>query len=288
MWTLEALHANIKVCIVIPAYNEEKRIAHMLETYVSYFAEKPEKTTFLVVANNCKDKTVEVVEEIQNHHKNIELINLIPGGKGFAVKQGFLWALDPASHKATPRQSEHFDLIGFVDADMATLPQNFYDLIVASKDCDGAIASRYTSGAVIEPERHWFRKVGGKIYNWMLRQQFGLPYKDTQCGAKIFTYDAIKKVTPDMTEQGWAFDLELLYLCALEGKKIAEVPTVWSDQPGSHLEISSKIIKEFTSAPNRIKGRHAAKRKALVQQKKLSKRKNFNKNTSNADQITTH
>ncbi|MCX5924215.1 MAG: glycosyltransferase [Candidatus Dependentiae bacterium] len=274
MWTLEALHGNTKVCIIIPAYNEEQRIAHMLETYATYFETKPEKTTFLVVANNCKDKTVEVVEKIQKHHKNIEIIDLNPGGKGFAVKQGFLWAL----HK------RHFDLIGFVDADMATKPEHFYDLIVASKDCDGAIASRYASGAVIEPERHWFRRMGGKIYNWMLRQQFGLPYKDTQCGAKIFTYDTIKKVTPDMTEQGWAFDLELLYLCALEGKKIAEVPTVWSDQPGSHLEISSKIIKEFTSAPNRIKSRHAAKRKALVQQKKLAKRK---KSKNNSTQATT-
>ncbi|MEI7670402.1 MAG: hypothetical protein WCJ33_10005 [Pseudomonadota bacterium] len=76
-----------------------------------------------------------------------------------------------------------------------------------------------------------------------------------------------------MQELGWAFDLELLYLCALEGKKIKEIPTVWTDQPGTHLEISSKIIKEFTSAQGRIKSRHAAKRKAFVQQKKLAKRK---------------
>ncbi|MEI7670401.1 MAG: glycosyltransferase, partial [Pseudomonadota bacterium] len=170
---------------VIPAYNEENRIAHTLEAYVSYFQSKPEKTTFLVVANNCKDKTVEVVENIQKHHKNIKLIDLKPGGKGFAVKEGFLWSLE--------KKHGHFDLIGFVDADMATKPENFYDLILASKDSDGAIASRYAPGAVIQPERHWFRKIGGKVYNWMLRKQFGLPYKDTQCGAKFLPMIPLKK-----------------------------------------------------------------------------------------------
>jgi len=206
--------ANTKICIVIPAYNEEARIEKTLNEYVNYFKTKTEKTTFLVVANNCSDHTVDVVKQVAKKHCNIELLDIKPGGKGFAVKQGFLWALN-----------RKFDLIGFVDADMATLPKYFYDLIEASKDCDGAIASRYAPGANVEPSRPWMKKIFGKMYNWSLRKQFGLPYLDTQCGAKIFTHDTIAKVTPDMQEIGWAFDLELLYLCELEGKKIKEVAT---------------------------------------------------------------
>jgi len=250
-----------KLCIIIPAYNEEKRIEHTIQAYEQYFQLKPDNTTFLVVANNCKDKTVEIVQNMQKDYTNLELIDLKPGGKGFAVKQGFLWAKD-----------KDFDLIGFVDADMATLPQYFYDLVVACNGADGAIASRYATGATVFPSRPWLKKLGGKFYNWMLRKKLNLSYKDTQCGAKIFTKDTVQKATPYMTEIGWSWDLEFLYLCKLEQKVIKEIPTTWSDQPGSHLSISSKLIREFVNSPTRIKKRHATHKKELIRQRMLAKK----------------
>lgn len=256
------------VCIIIPAYNEESRIQNTLETYIKYFSTKPEKTIFLVVANNCSDKTVLISKGVQKKHSNIVILNFAKGGKGFAVKKGFLWAL-----------KRNFDLIGFVDADMATKPQHFYDLVIASNNHDGAIASRYVKGAVITPSRPIMIKIFGKIYNWILRKKLGLPYRDTQCGAKIFSHDTIEKITSDMVETGWSFDLEILYLCKLIGKDIAEIPTTWSDQPGSHLEISSTLIKEFTSAQGRIKKRHEPKRKKIAEEKKaLQKNQKLVKN----------
>lgn len=259
-----------KVCIIIPAYNEEKRIENTLKKYQEYFKTKPEKISFLVVANNCSDKTVSIVEQLQNDYDNISLIDLKPGGKGFAIKQGFLWA-----------QDKDFDLIGFVDADMATLPQYFYDLIIACKNTDGAIASRYARGASVYPDRPWLRKIGGKFYNWILRKKLNLPYKDTQCGAKIFTKDTIQKSAPYMTETGWSWDLEFLYLCKLENKIIKEIPTTWSDQPGSHLSISSHIIKEFLDCPARIKKRHANHKKELFRKKQLEKKESRKKRKNN-------
>ncbi len=257
------LQAHQEICIVIPAYNEATRIEHTLEEYAKYFKDKSEKTTFLVVANNCKDNTVAVAKAVAKKHKNIKIIDLKPGGKGFAIKQGFLWAL---KHKP------EFDLIGFVDADMATQPQYFYDLIKACKHHDGAIASRYVKGAVIHPKRPWGRKIGGKIYNWMLRAMFGLKYKDTQCGAKIFNHDTVEKVAPLMSEIGWSFDLELLYLCKLFEKNIAEIPTTWSDQPGSKLTISSQIAQEFLNSPKRIKQQHKSLKNKLKKEKLASKK----------------
>ena len=257
------LQAHQKICIVVPAYNEATRIEHMLEAYAEYFEKKPETTTFLVAANNCKDNTVAVAQAVAKKHKNIKIIDLKPGGKGFAVKEGFLWAL---------KSKIKYDLIGFVDADMATLPQYYYDLIIASKHHDGAIASRYIKGAQIHPSRPWGKKIGGKLYNWMLRAMFGLKYKDTQCGAKIFNHDTIEKIAPLMSETGWSFDLELLYLCKLFEKDIVEVPTTWSDQPGSHLTISSKLAKEFLNSPKRIKQRHQNKKQELKKEKLARKK----------------
>ncbi len=258
------LQSTQKICIIIPAYNEATRIQNTLEEYAKYFDHKSEKVTFLVVANNCKDSTVAVSKAVAKKHKNIKVLDLKPGGKGFAVKQGFLWAL---------KSKQKFDLIGFVDADMATLPQYYYDLILACKDHDGAIASRYIKGAVVHPKRPWGKKLGGKLYNWMLRAMFGLKYKDTQCGAKIFNYDTVAKAAPLMSEIGWSWDLEFLYLCKLFEKNIAEVPTTWSDQPGSHLTISSKLAKEFLSSPKRIKHRHKEQKQKLKQEKLAKKKK---------------
>ncbi|MBI2344761.1 glycosyltransferase [Candidatus Dependentiae bacterium] len=257
--TLPSL-ATKHVCIIIPAYNEQYRIEKTLRAFANYFNKKSEKTTFLVVANNCKDDTVSVVKKVQKDHENILYLDLKPGGKGFAIKEGFKWTLDKA-----------FDLIGFVDADMATEPQYFYDLITASVDSDGAIASRYASGARISPKRPFLRKLGGKFYNWMLRSRLGIGFKDTQCGAKIFSKDTVAKITPYMEEKGWAADLEMLYLCKLFNKKIKEIPTTWSDQPGTHLQISSKLAKEFLNSPKRIKQRHEKLKKDLSVKKPKKK-----------------
>ncbi len=260
---LSSLQARQNICIVIPAYNEEKRIEKTIDAYIKYFKSKPEKTTFLVVTNNCSDNTVPIVDKLTKKYNNLKLLNLKPGGKGFAVKQGFLWAL----HYKT-----NFDLIGFVDADMATQPKYYYDLIKACKNHDGAIASRYVAGANIAPKRPIGRVLGGKLYNWILRVMFGVKYKDTQCGAKIFTKDTVDKVAPHMHETGWSFDLEFLYLCKLFNKDIAEIPTTWSDQPGSHLTISSKLAKEFLNSPKRIKQRHKKKKAEIKLAEKQAKK----------------
>ena len=259
--TFTPLDKSYRVIIVIPAYNEEERIEATLHAYFDYFNKiKNLTTTFLVVCNNCSDDTAGVCKRIQKTHPELHYINLKPGGKGFAVKQGFLKALD-----------YNVDLIGFVDADMATTPPYFYELITKIKDHDGVIASRYKKDARVWPNRPFIKEIGGKFYNWVLRQNFHLDIRDTQCGAKLFTYKTIEAVAPFMKEIGWAFDLELLYLCQLCDKDIIEVPTTWSDMPGSHLTISG-CYKEFISAPVRIKKNQKELAKRLADEKAKRKR----------------
>ena len=234
---------SCNVIIVIPAYNEENRISKTLLAYFDYFNKcKNITATFLVVCNNCSDGTAAICKEMQKEHPELHFMDLKPGGKGFAIKQGFLKVLD----------FKDADYIGFVDADMATAPPYFYELITNIQGHDGAIASRYKKGARVWPNRPFIKKIGGKFYNWVLRHKFHLDILDTQCGAKLFTYDIIQKAAPHMQEIGWAWDLEFLYICQLFDKDIVEVPTTWIDAPGSHLSISS-VYKEFISAPNRIK-----------------------------------
>lgn len=263
--------------IVIPAYNEEQRIEKTLLSYFNYFRSCANLTThFLVVCNNCSDQTVEICKHLQQDYPELNFMDLKPGGKGFAIKQGFLKALE----------YKDIDYIGFVDADMATKPPYFYELICKIEGHDGAIASRYKKGARVWPNRPFLKEIGGKFYNWVLRHNFHLDVRDTQCGAKLFNYETIQQVAPNMKEIGWAFDLELLYLCQLFDKDIVEVPTTWSDIPGSSLVIS-RCYKEFMSAPKRIKKQqeqlaahimHEKRKQKAATYKKMQMQKKLKKN----------
>ena len=223
----------MKISIVIPAYNEENRIERTICAYHQFFIEKQQLTGLLfeliIVLNGCKDSTIDVVERVRNSlaDNTVIIINMQQAGKGLAITQGFANAITRSN-----------DLIGFVDADMATSPQAFYDLFINITDVDGVIASRYMPGARITPERPAYKRWGSRIiyepYVWLL---FGLSYYDFQCGAKLFKRAVLERITPQLTVTQWAFDVELLYLCKRAGFAIKEIPTVWHDQADSKLTL---------------------------------------------------
>lgn len=220
----------MKIGIVIPAYNEEKRIGNTLRVYSEYFDKKAQQEgfgyEFIVVLNGCKDNTLQVVEAAANEYHNMTVINLTEAGKGLAIKAGFNQAL-----------SKDHTLIGFVDADMATEPEDFYDLIQHISNYDSVIASRYLPESKIYPPRPAMKKWGRKIfYNGLTRLLFGLKFVDLQCGAKIFKRSVVAAITPELMVKQWAFDVELLYLTQKHGFTVREEPTVWTDKEGSKLQ----------------------------------------------------
>lgn len=222
-----------KISIIIPAHNEELRIRRTLESYLSFFDQLKQAGSLnfeiVVVLNGCTDNTLHVVRHIQDALGNCIIIDKQESGKGFAIQTGFLDALQRPN-----------DFIGFVDADMATSPQAFFDLFAAIGSADGVIASRYMEGAKIHPPRPWIKRWGSwLIYESLIRLLFGMRYDDYQCGAKLFKYRVIEIVAPHMIMTKWSFDVELLYLCKRFGFFIKEIPTEWYDQAGSKLRISS-------------------------------------------------
>lgn len=223
----------MKISIIIPAYNEEKRIEKTVRTYHQFFSKKEQSSDIsfelVVVLNGCKDNTIGVIERVRNDltANTIVIIDMQQAGKGLAIKAGFANAL-----------TRDNNLIGFVDADMATAPQAFYDLVMNINNVDGVIASRYMPGALISPARPAYKRYGSRIiyepFVWLL---FGLSYYDLQCGAKLFKRAVLKNITPQLTVTQWAFDVELLYLCKKAGYTIKEIPTIWHDQADSKLTL---------------------------------------------------
>ena len=246
------LHRNISHCnkpysinVVIPAYNEEQRIARMLTSYCTYF--KDFNVHFTVVLNGITDKTGDVVQQLQQQYPQMISVIESAKGKGNAVKAGFLHAL----------AAGQYDYIGFVDADGSISPDQYHklltELIRSSGQHDGTIASRHMKESDIGAPRPFIKQWGRKLfYNRRIEKNLKLYYEDYQCGAKLFKRNVIQSIASSITETGWAIDLDMLYLCKHHGFDIKEVPIKWRDTPGSHLSILSSA-RDLYRAVDRIK-----------------------------------
>ncbi len=218
-----ALFLMEKLAIVIPAHNEQQRIGPTVKAYLDFFGKlKGMKTELIVVLNACTDRTREVVE--QYSCPELKIIEFKRGGKGFAVIEGFKYALKGDSN-----------IIGFVDADMATTPAAYYHLYKSLAGADGVIADRYIKGSVMHPKPTFARRLVSRLYNAVIRAMFVFPYRDTQCGAKIFSRNALKSVSNEIEMTQWAFDVELLYSLNSKGFNIISSPTMWSDKEYSKI-----------------------------------------------------
>ncbi len=217
------------ISIVIPAYNEEKRIGNTLEEYGRFFnnlkKQKILDAEIIIIINNTKDRTPEIVKTYSKKYKIIKCLNFKQGGKGFAIIEGFKEAL----------KNKKSDLIGFVDADMATSPEAFYELVKNINESDAIIGSRYIKGSVVKPKQTWKRIFVSRIFNFLIRVLFLMPFRDTQCGAKIIKRHALEKIINKLLITKWAFDVDLLYLLRKYGFKTKEFPTAWSDKEYSTI-----------------------------------------------------
>lgn len=217
----------IRLSIIIPAYNEERRIAKTLQDYLTFFQDK--QTEIIVVLNGCRDETKTIVEQYQKKFpqilKYIDIWEAI--GKGGAIKEGFKIA-----------QGE---LIGFVDADCATDAKEYQKLINNIGDNDGIIASRWLADSIVI-NRSFFRRCASKCFAIVVQLIFNMPFSDTQCGAKVFKRQPLLAILPKLRENGMVFDVELLYRLFLKKYQIKEFASTWVDQPGSVALSNSQLF----------------------------------------------
>jgi glycosyltransferase involved in cell wall biosynthesis len=207
--------------LVIPAYNEEKRIEDVLKAY------KDVADEVIVVANGCTDATVEIVGKFSKKYPNIKLMVFEEKlGKGGAVIEGF----KEASH----------GIVGFVDSDLSVPPEELKRLvgILKSGEFAGVIGSRRAEGSEIVIKQPFFRRLSSRIFNLLVRTLFGLKFRDTQCGAKIFRKSAIDAVIDSIHTRGYEFDVELLWKLAKRGFVIKEVGIKWGHSGESKFRLS--------------------------------------------------
>ncbi len=219
--------------IIIPAYNEESNIAHALQETCHYFSTLQTPFEIIIVNDGSQDRTGDVVKNHQRSMPQLRLVTLSPNqGKGSAVRAGVCAARG--------------DIILFLDTDLSTHPTQFKTFLPHLNRADILIGSRGLPASHITVYQPWYRSWTGKLFNRLIRHLFSLPFRDTQCGFKVFHRRTLA-IFEEQQTTGWAFDVELLVRARQHGFRIKELPVHWKNDPHSKVKISSffALVKEL-------------------------------------------
>lgn len=224
----------MKLSVIIPAYNEEKRITTTLESVSGYLKRQIYEYEIIVVVNNSHDRTFEVVEGLMNEAiSNLMAMNLPEAGKGNAVKRGIL-------EKASG------DVVMFMDADNATPISEIEKFLPCfEQGFDVVIGSRYTNPELVKVHQPFYRILLSRMSNFLI-QFLAVPgVKDTQLGFKAFTRKAALDIFPLVTVLRWGFDMEVLSIALARGYKIKEIGVSWTEYGGGHVPLKAYVESLF-------------------------------------------
>jgi dolichyl-phosphate beta-glucosyltransferase len=240
--------SEIHLSVIIPAYNEEKRLPKTLKEIDDYLKRQNYSYEIIVVSDGSTDRTCEVAESLKSEINNLKIIcEKINRGKGYGVKIGMLNA------KGKYRL--------FTDADNSTPIseiEKFWPEF--EKGADVVIASRDIKGAILDPPQPLFRRLVGEVFKYLRKIIVGLwEIQDTQCGFKCFRGEVAKKIFPKCKIERFAFDPEILLIAKKMGFKIKEVPVYWKNDLRSKVKFKSMIkmlIDLFKIRLNLLKGEY--------------------------------
>ncbi len=227
--------SDIFLSIIIPAYNEETRIARSLEKIYLYLERQTYTHELIVVDDGSTDFTPQVVKNIL---KRIEygtlLENGVNRGKGYSVRQGVLHSRG--------------EYLLFSDADFSTPIEEVEKLLPHSEqNYDIVIGSRGLNESDIKIHQPWYREHMGKFFNRIIRMLMLTEFSDTQCGFKLFRGEVARELFAQQKIDHFSFDVEVLFLATRHGYKVKEVPIQWFNEPNSRVSAiydSSKMFKD--------------------------------------------
>lgn len=219
---------DIKYSIVVPAYNEEKRIENTLKEINNFFVDKNEKYEIIVVDDWSKDNTIKVVENIWFDVKIIKWVK--NRWKWYAVKKWILESL--------------WEYVLYTDADNSTPIQEFDKLLnEVSSDYDIAIWSRYLKDSKLEKKQPFYRIIISRLWNFLIKNILIWWFKDTQCWFKMFKNHVAKDIFSKQKTLWFGFDMEILLVSKTIGYSIKEVPVIWIDSPDSRVNPVKDMFK---------------------------------------------
>jgi dolichyl-phosphate beta-glucosyltransferase len=211
--------------VLIPSLNEAGRLPQTLTRAIEYLEAQTYSSSLVVVDNGSIDQTVDLVSKARSHHVPVSVIGCTQRGKGAAVRRGI--------------NTSRARFVGYMDADLAT-PIETLDIVVPllESGSQAVVGSRRVDGAILAERQPFLRAASGAAFR-MLANLILREIADTQCGFKFFAGDLVRTLAPQLSIDGFAFDIELLWAVAQRGVLIIEVPVKWSDREGSTLRMRS-------------------------------------------------
>jgi dolichyl-phosphate beta-glucosyltransferase len=225
-----------ELSIIIPAYNEGKRLGRALSRIREYFATQPggvAKIEIVVVDDGSTDDTARIAQDFAREVPSLRLVsNGQNRGKGYSVRHGML--------EARGR------IAVFTDADLSSPIEESEKLLSAIRaGNDVAIGSRALDRSLISARQSRFREIAGIIFNGFVRIFTGLPIHDTQCGFKAFVRDRCHTIFEQQRIERFGFDPEILFLARRHGLRTAEVPVRWAHDPGTKVHMLRDSLLMF-------------------------------------------
>lgn len=223
------------VAIIIPAYNEEKKIAADIQQAMSFLKQHKIPGEVIVSTDGIKDKTNHIVRDLMKKYKNLQLITVRKKvGKGAAIKRGV--------------QAAQSEIIMFADAGLCVPYEDaMKGLKILDEGYDCAIASRAMKESKILKKQPLYRKIGSTVFGFIVRGILGIPHhiKDTQCGFKLYTYDTAEEMYGQLQSKGMMFDIEILLRMKKARKKMKCFPVSWKNDDDTKFNPVSGSVENF-------------------------------------------
>ena len=223
---------TIDLSIIVPAYNEERRLPKTLDAILAYAQATHYQTEIIVVDDGSSDATASLVNSYIDKNPQVRLIsNGANRGKGFSVRHGML--------------ESRGAIALFTDADLSTPIEEAAKLLspIENNGYDAAIGSRAVDRSLIEVHQSALREQAGIMFNRMVRWITGIRFSDTQCGFKAFRRERCLIIFQQQRIERFGFDPEILFLAKRHGLRVAEVPVRWSHDAGTKVSVASDGIR---------------------------------------------
>jgi len=223
---------TLDLSIIIPAYNEERRLPKTLASIFAYLQARPYHAEILIVDDGSSDRTATIVSAFKQKYPSLRLIsNGGNRGKGYSVRHGMLEA--------------HGEITLFTDADLSTPIEEADKLLAALRDegYDAAVGSRAVDRNLIEVHQPLIREQAGIFFNRLVRRIMGIEFSDTQCGFKAFRRERSRIIFEQQRVERFGFDPEILFLAKRNGLRVAEVPVRWSHDPATKVNVAADGIR---------------------------------------------
>lgn len=221
-----------RLSVVIPAYNEERRLGQSLTKMLAYLKSRRQPFEVIVVDDGSRDATAPLVRRFSAKDKRVRLImNGGNRGKGASVRRGV--------------EAAKGSLILMSDADLSTPIEELQSLEKVLQDAELAIGSRALDRSSIKKHQPFYREAGGRLFNLLVRLLTLGGIHDTQCGFKLFRAEAAKAIFPMQQVPRFGFDVEILYLARKQGYRIVEVSVAWENSPESKVRPIRDGLRTF-------------------------------------------